>query len=124
MNGLSILQLCLITAMKRLREQEVHTTNFEQVYKEFSDFASLHLKQMLVEKAVCLKVRRKASHLVSKAFEQLLELEIIKAVETTKNHREFQRVKLMLLNGQVVDGLQQYADCPTNLVKWGTKWIE
>lgn len=56
-DGLSILQLCLITAMKRLREQEVFITNFEQVHKEFNDFASLHLRQMLVEKAVCLKVK-------------------------------------------------------------------
>lgn len=61
----------------------------------------------------------------NKAFENLVELELVLPVGTSsKCLTATQSVQLMLLPSQLEDILRSHPDCPTELYKWGTQWIE
>lgn len=56
----------------------------------------------------------------SQAFEHLVELELVRAVDSaaSKVQREYQLMKLMLEHGQVMEALQKYPQCPTDVKQW------
>ncbi|XP_074158230.1 origin recognition complex subunit 4 isoform X3 [Sminthopsis crassicaudata] len=57
---------------------------------------------------------------VMKAFEHLQQLELVKVMERTSvnTQREYQLVKLLLDNNQIMDALQKYPNCPTDVRQW------
>ncbi|KAK7831177.1 hypothetical protein U0070_020397 [Myodes glareolus] len=56
------------------------------------------------------------------AFEHLQQLELIKPMERTSvnSQREYQLVKLLLDNTQIMNALQKYSNCPTDVRQWAT----
>ncbi|KAL3836424.1 hypothetical protein ACJMK2_021857 [Sinanodonta woodiana] len=112
LHGVSILELCLIIAMKHLTDIfEGEPFNFEMVYNEYRKFAQRHSSMQVFHKAVVLK-----------AFEHLVALELVKPVEggSTKIQKEYRLMSLLLHNTQIMDALQKYPQCPTDVRNWAT----
>jgi len=101
--------------MRKLhRDTDQSRTNFEQVFKEWNDFTVRHFTPLHVDKAVCFK-----------AFEHLMELELVMPIENTHNSmKEYLAVRLMVYPEQVDTTLKEYENLPIPMQKWGLKWIE
>ncbi|XP_039183779.1 origin recognition complex subunit 4 [Crotalus tigris] len=112
-HGLSVLELCLIIAMKHLNDTyEGEPFNFQMVYHEYQKFVQRKAHTVYnFEKPV-----------VMKAFEHLQHLELIKPVEGPSNsvQKEYLLMKLLLDNSQVMEALQVYPNCPTDVKQWAT----
>ncbi|XP_008115329.1 origin recognition complex subunit 4 isoform X2 [Anolis carolinensis] len=110
-HGLSVLEFCLIIAMKHLNDTyDGEPFNFQMVYNEYQMFVQRKAHTVYsFEKPV-----------VMKAFEHLQHLELIKPVEGTSNcaQREYLLMKLLLDNSQIMDALQFYPNCPTDVKQW------
>lgn len=112
-HGLSVLEICLIIAMKHLNDvYEGEPFNFQMVYNEFQKF--------IQRKAHCMYNFEKP--VVMKAFEHLLQLELVKPIEkpSVRTQREYLLMKLLLDNTQIMDALQAYPNCPTDVKQWAT----
>ncbi|XP_048810037.1 origin recognition complex subunit 4 isoform X3 [Lagopus muta] len=110
-HGLSVLEICLIIAMKHLNEvYEGEPFNFQMVYNEFQKF--------IQRKAHCMYNFEKP--VVMKAFEHLLQLELVKPIErpSVRSQREYLLMELLLDNNQIMDALQAYPNCPTDVKQW------
>ncbi|NXX96392.1 ORC4 protein, partial [Centropus bengalensis] len=110
-HGLSVLEICLIIAMKHLNEvYEGEPFNFQMVYNEFQKF--------LQRKAHCMYNFEKP--VVMKAFEHLLQLELVKPLErpSIRVQREYLLMKLLLDSTQIMEALQLYPNCPTDVKQW------
>lgn len=113
LHGLSILELCLIISMKHLNDiYDGEPFNFQMVHNEF--------KKFLQRKSH--SVHNFDQPVVMKAFEHLQQLELIRAVDgsTAKIQREYQLMRMMLDHSQVMDALQKYPQCPTDVQQWAT----
>ncbi|XP_049743113.1 origin recognition complex subunit 4 isoform X3 [Elephas maximus indicus] len=112
-HGLSVLEICLIIAMKHLNDiYEEEPFNFQMVYNEFQKFVQRKAHSIYnFEKPV-----------VMKAFEHLQQLELIKPMERTSLNaqKEYQLMKLLLDNTQIMNALQKYPNCPTDVRQWAT----
>ncbi|XP_057601823.1 origin recognition complex subunit 4-like [Hippopotamus amphibius kiboko] len=112
-HGLSVLEICLIIAMKHLNDiYEEEPFNFQMVYNEFQKFVQRKAHSVYnFEKPV-----------VMKAFEHLQQLELIRPMERTSVNaqREYQLMKLLLDNMQIMNALQKYPNCPTDVRQWAT----
>ncbi|XP_077101705.1 origin recognition complex subunit 4 isoform X1 [Siphateles boraxobius] len=111
LHGLSILELCLIIAMKHLNDTyDGEPFNFQMVHNEFKKF--IQRKSHSIHK--CEKP------VVMKAFEHLLQLELVRPVDSgvCKVQREYQLMKLMLEHTQLMEALQKYPQCPTDVKQW------
>ncbi|KAJ8351588.1 hypothetical protein SKAU_G00230640 [Synaphobranchus kaupii] len=111
LHGLSVLELCLIIAMKHLNDiYEGEPFNFQMVHNEF--------KKFLQRKSHSIHNFEKP--VVVKAFEHLQELELIKPMDgtTARSQKEYQLVKLMLDHTQIMEALQKYPQCPTDVKQW------
>ncbi|NWU83733.1 ORC4 protein, partial [Onychorhynchus coronatus] len=110
-HGLSVLEICLIIAMKHLNDvYDGEPFNFQMVYNEFQKFIQRKAHSMYnFEKPV-----------VMKAFEHLLQLELVKPLErpSVRAQREYLLMKLLLDNSQIMDALQVYPNCPTDVKQW------
>ncbi|XP_051913848.1 origin recognition complex subunit 4 isoform X1 [Hippocampus zosterae] len=112
LHGLSILELCLVIAMKHLNDvYEGEPFNFQMVHNEFKKF-----------------LQRKSSSVynfeqpvVMKAFEHLQQLELIRPVDgsSAKTQHEYQLMNLALDSSQIVEALHKYPQCPTDIKQWG-----
>nr|XP_060632376.1 origin recognition complex subunit 4 isoform X3 [Anolis sagrei ordinatus] len=115
-HGLSVLEFCLIIAMKHLNDTyDGEPFNFQMVYNEYQMFVQRKAHTVYsFEKPV-----------VMKAFEHLQHLELIKPVEGTSNcaQREYLLMKLLLDNSEIMDALQLYPNCPTDVKQWATSSI-
>ncbi|XP_074885089.1 origin recognition complex subunit 4 isoform X1 [Buteo buteo] len=110
-HGLSVLEICLIIAMKHLNDvYEGEPFNFQMVYNEFQKF--------IQRKAHCMYNFEKP--VVMKAFEHLLQLELVRPIErpSVRAQREYLLMKLLLDNNQIMDALQAYPNCPTDVKQW------
>ncbi|XP_009460087.1 PREDICTED: origin recognition complex subunit 4 [Nipponia nippon] len=110
-HGLSVLEICLIIAMKHLNDvYEGEPFNFQMVYNEFQKF--------IQRKAHCMYNFEKP--VVMKAFEHLLQLELVKPIErpSVRTQREYLLMRLLLDNNQIMDALQAYPNCPTDVKQW------
>lgn len=114
LHGLSILELCLIIAMKHLNDvYEGEPFNLQMVHNEFKKF-----------------LQRKSNHsmynfeqpVVMKAFEHLQQLELIQAIDSSsaKTQREYKLMRLMLDHSQITEALQKYPQCPTDVKQWAS----
>ncbi|XP_076871818.1 origin recognition complex subunit 4 isoform X2 [Brachyhypopomus gauderio] len=111
LHGLSILELCLIIAMKHLNDiYDGEPFNFHMVHNEFKKFIqrkshSIHNFEQPV---------------VFKAFEHLLQLELVRPVDggVVRVQKEFGLVCLMLDHTQVMEALQRYPQCPIDVKQW------
>ncbi|XP_072308169.1 origin recognition complex subunit 4 isoform X2 [Eucyclogobius newberryi] len=111
LHGLSILELCLIISMKHLNHlYHGEPFNLQMVHNEFKKF-----------------LQRKSSSLyhfeqpvVLKAFEHLQQLELIRPLDGSGAHtqREFQLMRLLLDTSQIMEALQKYPQCPTDIKQW------
>ncbi|XP_033020279.1 origin recognition complex subunit 4 [Lacerta agilis] len=115
-HGLSVLELCLIIAMKHLNDTyEGEPFNFQMVYNEYQRFVQRKAHTVYsFEKPV-----------VMKAYEHLLHLELIKPVEGPSmcTQREYLLMNLLLDNNQIMDALQVYPNCPTDVKQWATSSV-
>uniref|UniRef100_A0A671WM00 Origin recognition complex subunit 4 n=1 Tax=Sparus aurata TaxID=8175 RepID=A0A671WM00_SPAAU len=111
LHGLSILELCLIIAMKHLNDvYEGEPFNLQMVHNEFKKFLQRKSNSMYnFEQPVIMK-----------AFEHLQQLELIRPVDSTaaKTQREYQLMRLMLDHSQIMEALQKYPQCPTDVKQW------
>ena len=113
--GVSLLELCLMIAMKRLEEKDFPHYHFEHIFQEQSEFASNHYTHQSVRKPVCWK-----------AFEHLVELELVKAASSAPSANENKQtrfVKSNVMGPLLAEIVKQYPDCPTTIVQWTTKWL-
>ncbi|NXI02060.1 ORC4 protein, partial [Pachycephala philippinensis] len=110
-HGLSVLEICLLIAMKHLNDvYDGEPFNFEMVYNEFQKFLQRKAHSIYdFEKPV-----------VMKAFEHLLQLELVKPLErpSARAQREYLLMKLLLDSSQIMDALQVYPNCPTDVKQW------
>ncbi|XP_062612689.1 origin recognition complex subunit 4-like [Saccostrea cucullata] len=110
LHGVSILELCLIIAMKHLTEiYEGEPFNFEMVYSEYSKFAQRKSSMQVFEKAVVLK-----------AFEHLIHLELVKTVDGagSRVQKEYRLMQMLIHATQIMEALQKYPQCPTDVRQW------
>ncbi|XP_022045000.2 origin recognition complex subunit 4 [Acanthochromis polyacanthus] len=111
LHGLSILELCLIIAMKHLNDvYQGEPFNLQMVHNEFKKFLQRKSNSMYnFEQPV-----------VMKAFEHLQQLELIRPVDgsSSKTQKEFQLMRLMLDHSQIMEALQKYPQCPTDIKQW------
>ncbi|KAJ2554437.1 origin recognition complex subunit 4 [Coemansia sp. RSA 1933] len=139
LSSISLLELCLIIAMKSLVQGGSTKYNFEMVYNEYKTFMSRHL--MAVAAGGAMKVYKKPVAL--KAFETLVEMEIVRPVATstaaenisgggtlgrndllagsaqgTRAPKEYRMVQLMLEPGQVVELVADRIDVPAVIRRW------
>nr|XP_006820848.1 PREDICTED: origin recognition complex subunit 4-like [Saccoglossus kowalevskii] len=110
LHGVSVLELCLIIAMKHLTTlYDGDPVNFQMVYNEYQKFIQRrgHSVQCY-EKAVVLK-----------AFEHLLALEMIKPADGgQRSQKEYRPMMLLVDAMQIDDALQKYPNCPTEVKQW------
>ncbi|OWF46063.1 origin recognition complex subunit 4-like [Mizuhopecten yessoensis] len=110
LHGVSILELCLIIAMKHLTEiYDGELFNFEMVYSEYRKFAQKRSSMQVYEKAVVLK-----------AFEHLIALELVKTMDGSGSRvqKEYRLLLLLVHPSQILDALQKYPNCPTEVKQW------
>ena len=55
------------------------------------------------------------------AFEHLCTLELVRQIEgsTAKCQKEYRQMNLLVEASQIVDALQKYPGCPTDVRQWG-----
>ncbi|KAI9008129.1 origin recognition complex subunit 4 [Gaertneriomyces semiglobifer] len=113
--SLSMLELCLLIAMKQQESRQVEAFNFEMVYDDYRDFVQKAnsygggVRSLFFVKPVAFK-----------AFEHLLSLEMMKpidgaGVQCPKEHR---MVRLLLSSQQIEMGVKAYKECPEAVVRW------
>ncbi|XP_077996563.1 origin recognition complex subunit 4-like [Glandiceps talaboti] len=116
LHGISVLELCLIIAMKHLINlYDGDPVNFEMVYNEYQRFvqAKGHSVQCY-EKPVVLK-----------AFEHLQTLELIKPADGggQRSQKEYRPMTLLVDSSQISDALLKYPNCPTEVKHWNLQEI-
>ncbi|XP_032362448.1 origin recognition complex subunit 4 [Etheostoma spectabile] len=111
LHGLSILELCLIIAMKHLNDvYEGEPFNLQMVHNEFKKFLQRKSNSMYnFEQPVIMK-----------AFEHLQQLELIRPLDSSaaRIQREYQLMRLMVDHSQIMEALQKYPQCPTDIKQW------
>lgn len=111
LHGLSILELCLIIAMKHLNDvYEGEPFNLQMVHNEFKKFLQRKSSTMYnFEQPVIMK-----------AFEHLQQLELIRPMDSSaaRTQREYQLMRLLLDHSQIMEALQKYPQCPTDVKQW------
>ncbi|XP_043643467.1 origin recognition complex subunit 4 [Drosophila teissieri] len=112
--GLSVLELCLIIAIKHHSEiYDRDPFNFEIIYARFSKFAKVSTTMQAVERSIVLK-----------AFEHLRIAELIMPLSggagggVGKVQKEFEMHKLALTYGQIQHSVQRYQALPTEVAQW------
>nr|XP_057908234.1 origin recognition complex subunit 4 [Doryrhamphus excisus] len=112
LHGLSVLELCLVIAMKHLNDvYEGEPFNLQMVHNEFKKFLQRKSNSVYnFEQAVIMK-----------AFERLQQLELIRPVDgsSARTQREYQLMRLALDHSQIMEALQKYPQCPTDIKQWG-----
>ncbi|XP_052581910.1 origin recognition complex subunit 4 isoform X4 [Peromyscus californicus insignis] len=144
---LDILELLEKRVKSRFSHRQIHLMNsfgFPQYIKIFKEQLSLPAEfpdkafaerwnentQCLSEDSTVCEVLQKhfnvnknlrSLHMLL-AFEHLQQLELIKPMERTSvnSQREYQLVKLLLDNTQIMNALQKYSNCPTDVRQWAT----
>lgn len=112
LNGLSILELCLIIAAKHVVERrEGQPFNFEMIFNEYQAYSKRRSTGMQsFNKAVTFK-----------AYEHLIALELLRCTESVSNHslaKEYKPMCMLIVSSQIKETLQKYPECPTELKNW------
>ncbi|CAG5131017.1 unnamed protein product [Candidula unifasciata] len=116
LHGVSTLELCLIIAMKHLTDiYDGEPFNFEMVYSEYQKFAQRRSGMQVYEKPV-----------VMKAYEHLQTLELIKSHAGgggAQVQKEYKLMSLLVHPSQILDAIQKYPGCPTEIKQWASQSI-
>ncbi|XP_054404694.1 origin recognition complex subunit 4 isoform X2 [Pongo pygmaeus] len=124
--NLRSLHMLLMLALNRVTASHPFMTAVDLI--EASQLCSMDSKANIVHEFQKF-VQRKAHSVynfekpvVMKAFEHLQQLELIKPMERTSGNsqREYQLMKLLLDNTQIMNALQKYPNCPTDVRQWAT----
>ncbi|XP_067936792.1 origin recognition complex subunit 4-like [Watersipora subatra] len=109
LQGLSIVELCLIIAMKQLTEiYSDEPFNFQMVYEHFRKFS---------ERKSCMKTCPRT--IAIKAFEHLIDLEIVTpADQSSKVLKQYQPMRLLVTAKEIDDAVLHYTGCPSEIVQW------
>lgn len=119
LTGLSVLELCLIIAMKHHTEIYDHDPfNFEIIFQRFSKFARTSSTMQGIERVIAMK-----------GYENLRHLEIIiplgASLTTTtggssssKLQKEFEMHRLTVIDSQISQAVNQYQSLPTEITQW------
>ncbi|EFN77500.1 Origin recognition complex subunit 4 [Harpegnathos saltator] len=115
LEGLSILEMCLIIAMKQ--ETEIYDDeplNFETIYNRYIKFANQNSSIQSVQKPVIMK-----------AFEHIKNLEILLPVGNSnmRVEKEYQYYKFTLTSKQVMEAVKNYSGLPTEVSQWASSSI-
>ncbi|XP_052897245.1 origin recognition complex subunit 4 isoform X2 [Anopheles moucheti] len=109
--GLSVLEICLIIAMKHHSEiYDREPFNFEMILTRFGKWANSSSSMKGIERPVVLK-----------AFEHLKQLELIELATTgslSKVQKEYQIHRLLLTHGQIHQAVQRMQLLPTEVSQW------
>lgn len=110
LEGLSVLEMCLIIAMKH--ETEIYDGepfNYETVYNRYIKFATQNSSIQSVQRPVIMK-----------AFEHIKNLEILTPVSgiNSKAEKEYQYYKFLLTPQQVMEAVKNYPGLPTEVSQW------
>ncbi|EPZ36810.1 Origin recognition complex, subunit 4 domain-containing protein [Rozella allomycis CSF55] len=107
LESLSVLEIGLVIAIKKLEELECEHLNFESAYDEYKRFS---IKSMIdcYNKAVSFK-----------AFENLIQTELIEYTDNSKCPKEYKQIKLNLDSTQLQQVLFKLTTLPTALKRWG-----
>ncbi|XP_003695008.1 origin recognition complex subunit 4 [Apis florea] len=110
LEGLSVLEMCLIISMKH--ETEIYDGepfNFEAIYNRYIKFANQNSSIQTVQKPVIMK-----------AFEHIKNLEFILPVTgmNSKVEKEYQYYKFLLTSQQVMEAVKNYSGLPTEVSQW------
>ncbi|XP_055631232.1 origin recognition complex subunit 4 isoform X2 [Toxorhynchites rutilus septentrionalis] len=108
--GLSVLELCLLIAMKHHSEiYDRDPFNFEMILTRYNKFANSSSTMQGIERSVILK-----------AFEHIKHLELIAPVSgvTSKVQKEYQLQRLLLTYGQINQGVMRSQNLPTEISQW------
>ncbi|RKP26801.1 origin recognition complex subunit 4 C-terminus-domain-containing protein [Syncephalis pseudoplumigaleata] len=110
LQGVSVLDLCLMIAAKRLLDTAHVQINFAMIFDEYLQlFASTATGGM----------KHYKREVALKAFERLMELELILPTEHQKSlPKEYRMTKLALHPYQVEEAVKQYKNCPEHLLRW------
>ncbi|XP_071444263.1 origin recognition complex subunit 4 [Hetaerina americana] len=125
LEGLSILELCLVISMKHLNEiYDKEPFNFEMVFAQYKKFISKQSTVQGVEK-----------HIALCAFETLQRLEFIQPAAKGSMkikfssgfdkayQKEFQLFYFLATSDQVMDAVRNYKDLPTEVSQWASSCL-
>jgi len=118
LKGTSILELCLIIAMKCLLEKHIEVFNFEMIYNEYKKFvqkieATGNGREIFFKKQVAMK-----------ALEHLISIELVLPTEASgKCPKEYRMMKVLLEPNQITQAVLKHSECPTSIKQWGTRWL-
>ncbi|KAF7275729.1 hypothetical protein GWI33_011328 [Rhynchophorus ferrugineus] len=110
LKDLSVLELCLIIAMKHHSEiYDNQPMNFEMVYSRYVKFANKHASIQTVQRPV-----------VMKAFEHIEKLELVSMISqgTSRVQKDYQFFKLLVTSQQISEAISKSHGVPTEIVQW------
>ncbi|KAF9998705.1 origin recognition complex subunit 4 [Entomortierella chlamydospora] len=135
LKGISLLELSLLIAIKHLVERETVIFNFEMVYDEYKDFMDMAVARgssassslgvssggaITSTESVSLRLYKKAVAL--KAFEHLVEAELLRAADNAgKGPKQYRMMRVMLDSSQISDIVLKHRDCPTVVARWAAR---
>ncbi|EXB65588.1 Origin recognition complex subunit 4 [Morus notabilis] len=104
----SILELYILVCMKKLEIKEQNSYNFNSIMKEYKTVHDSFQTSDYYAQNVCLR-----------AFEHLLQRELISFTDSRGNNQsiEFRPVKLLVSSHELHQGLKSYRSCPAILQK-------
>lgn len=108
--GLSVLEQCLLVAMKHHSEiYDRDPFNFEMVLTRYNKFANSSTTMQGIDRSVILK-----------AYEHIKNLELIAPVSgsTSKVQKEYQLHRLLLTYGQINQSVSKTPNLPTEICQW------
>ncbi|XP_011312186.1 origin recognition complex subunit 4 [Fopius arisanus] len=115
LEGLSVLEMSLIIAMKH--ETEIYDgepLNFETVFNRYVKFANQTSSIQTVQRPVIMK-----------AFEHIKNLELLAPVNATaRTEKEYQYFKFLLTPQQVLEAVKNYVGLPTEIAQWATNSLQ
>ncbi|XP_015110951.1 origin recognition complex subunit 4 [Diachasma alloeum] len=115
LEGLSVLEMSLIIAMKH--ETEIYDgepLNFETVLNRYIKFANQTSSIQTVQRPVIMK-----------AFEHIKNLELLAPVNATaRTEKEYQYFKFLLTPQQVLEAVKNYVGLPTEIAQWATNSLQ
>lgn len=116
LEGLSVLEICLIIAIKHETEiYEGEPFNFESIYNRYVKFVNRNSSVQNVQRRVIMK-----------AFEHIRNLEILIPASNAygKIEKEYQYYKFMLSAQQVTEAVKSYSGLPTEVAQWAFTTFE
>lgn len=104
-----MIELCLIIAMKQLNEiYSDEPFNFQMVYEHYKKFSDRKSSMKTCPKAIAMK-----------AFEHLIDLEIVTAADHSSNVlKQYQPMRLLVTSSEIDEAILHYTGCPSDVQQW------